>query len=1128
MNKLELLVASLAAFSTFPGYTLGADQNWVGLGTPGAWSDAANWNAAVPSSGDNVFIHTTSTSITGSAFSAGTAVLSVGVPGNSSSGFTFGAGTTNIGTLLVGEGHTGTSPLNNQFGRVFINAGTTLTTGNFFLGDWDGGTGQAVQNGGAVTVNGQLRMGHWGQADVGAGTASIYTLNGGTLDVNGAAGNPYLDNGGPSGQIFLGIDSTGVLNVNGGTLTAQGITLDNRSNTGGEDKLEVTGGTLNLGVNGILSPNAADATTYAVRLGGGTLRATASWSSNVQTTLTSGGTGIHYDTNGNNITLTGNVVGAGGLTKDGAGTLFLHAAGNTFSGGMNITAGTVQVGDGATLNGSLAGDVTNNGSLVFANPTALTYGGSITGGGSVKKSAAGQLTLLGASSYGGGTTIDAGGSVRLGNEAVNGSITGSVTNNGNLTFSPATEQTFSGDISGMGSVTKTGGSKITLLGNDTYSGGFNVAGGTLQIGNGTTVGNLGTGNSTVNGLLVITKTNATTIDGDINAGGPSGTMLLLSGGAVTLASGTDVKLTNLQFGQNGANETIGGTMNIGAGTSLTISGELTMGNSGGGGSTTSGIINQTGGQVDINVPGTDGRQFVLGHWGSTQGTYTLSGGVLNAPNISMAVSWDGEGTFNMSGGAANLKGLRFGHNGGRTGVVNFTGGTLTLGTEGLWSQNDGLPTDINLGGGTIKLGASNGISVATELTGTNGNTVFDTNGNNLAVSKIMSGAGGFSKINAGTMTLTAQNTYRGSTIISGGTLDLSNGQIYSDYGWGNVLTRVENGATIITGGWADGDTLNAKIGLGQVNFSASNLVVDNGTLRYTGISTTGNSDRTFTIGALGATLDAQSPNGTTWNIADLGRNYQIASNGGTLTLTGTTKGVIGQIIPGTGGVNKTGGNTWVLTGNNTYTGPTNISAGTLEINGATAGGAVTTTSGAILAGIGTIGGNVISTGGVISPGTNGGADVGSLFVTGSVSLDSSSVLQITINDSTIGSLDRLVTTAGFTAGSATLSVTFNDTTFVIATSAADLAAATRYQFIAGPASPSSMFGNATPLSGADLAALGLSGSPNPQYGITVGSQRFWLENGSWALVPISPVPEPSVMAGILGALLMGNKRRRRR
>ena len=66
------------------------------------------------------------------------------------------------------------------------------------------------------------------------------------------------------------------------------------------------------------------------------------------------------------------------------------------------------MGDGLTANGAIAGNVTDNAVLVFANPSAQLFSGTISGSGSVVKSAAGTLTLAVSNGYTGGTTINGG------------------------------------------------------------------------------------------------------------------------------------------------------------------------------------------------------------------------------------------------------------------------------------------------------------------------------------------------------------------------------------------------------------------------------------------------------------------------------------------------------------------------------------------------------------------------------------------------------------------------------------------------------------------------------------------------------------------------------------------------
>jgi len=124
----------------------------------------------------------------------------------------------------------------------------------------------------------------------------------------------------------------------------------------------------------------------------------------------------------------GALTGSMTLTKSGTGKLtFANTGVNTFSGGIVISAGSVQVGDGVSINGSLPGNIVNNATLIFANPNSQTWSSVFAGSGTLVKQAAGILTVT-------STNTSYAGSVLIGDGAIT-LATGAALNTGGLTLS---------------------------------------------------------------------------------------------------------------------------------------------------------------------------------------------------------------------------------------------------------------------------------------------------------------------------------------------------------------------------------------------------------------------------------------------------------------------------------------------------------------------------------------------------------------------------------------------------------------------------------------------------------------------------------------------------------------------
>src|SRR5271165_6292706 len=240
------------------------------------------------------------------------------------------------------------------------------------------------------------------------------------------------------------------------------------------------------------------------------------------------------------------------LVNPGSGTNNVNLGGGTFTvnqlqfsgtnaGTWNVTNGTIvfdgtnptflNQGDSSGLVGTLP-SLQLNVSTTFEidNASAVTeVTGAISGTGQLTKTGSGALVLIGTNTYSGGTTISAG-TLQIGNGGTSGSIVGNVADNGTLAFDRSDAVTFSGVISGTGSLVQLGSGTLVLTGNNTYTGGTTISAGTLQIGNGGTTGSI-TGNVTDNGTLAFDRSDAVTFAGAISG---TGSLAQLGSGTLTL------------------------------------------------------------------------------------------------------------------------------------------------------------------------------------------------------------------------------------------------------------------------------------------------------------------------------------------------------------------------------------------------------------------------------------------------------------------------------------------------------------------------------------------------------------------------------------------------------------------
>ena len=524
------------------------------------------------------------------------------------------------------------------------------------------------------------------------------------------------------------------------------------------------------------------------------------------------------------------VTGKGSLTQTGSGILILTNS-NSYTGTTTIGGGTLQIGAGGA-SGSVAGNIADNGVVVFSRSDSVTFGKVISGSGSLIQAGPGMLLLSANDTCTGGATISAG-TLQLGDGVVNnGAVQGNVADSGVLAFANPLSQTYSGQISGSGSVIKTGAGTMVLIGSNSYSGGTLINGGTLQIGNGGIGASIGgtsgvtdnaslvfnhrdavvfnqvvTGSGgltqTGSGILVLptsdSYTGTTTISGgtlQIGNGGIGASIGSTSGvtdNANLIFDGGDAVIFNPAISGNGSLTQIGSGIvtltgvNSYSGTTTVYGGTLQIAAGGSLSRTSSEYVGFSGTGVLVQSGGTNGANngttaLYLGYNSGSNGLYSLGGnGQLLTAN--QYVGYSGNGALVQSGGTNAINGyLLLGRNAGSSGTYNLSGSGqvsaynyeyMGYNGAGTFTQTGGTNTIDEYG---LYLGYNAGSSGTYNLSGSGQVSAYDYEyvGYN--------GAGTFTQT-GGTNTIDVYGLYLGYNAGTSGTYSLSgNGQLLTGFG----------------------------------------------------------------------------------------------------------------------------------------------------------------------------------------------------------------------------------------------------------------------------------------------------------------------------------------------------------
>jgi len=726
------------------------------------------------------------------------------------------------------------------------------------------------------------------------GTAGTVTVSGGVTAAGGATFTT-------TGYTITGSS----INLTGTSAAANTITIDGASSSASvASALTGTNGLTKAGT-GSLTLSGANTYSGTTAISAGTLRAVGTSAMGTSSVTLSGGTlELANDTDAayaNNVTVSvsstiksDRSTGTGAASTNTLGTLSIGAQTLTIDRGSNVTSGTAGVTFGATTLSGASTFTVNSGSqlnlaaITLLNATALTIGGAgdttvsgvISSGNSsssLVKTGTGTLTLSGNSSYTGSTNITAG-TVKLGSAGASGA-----------------------SVFGSGSSTN---ARVSITNGGTMDlNGFGMGGGT-QV---KTIMIAGTGAASAGGAIINSSTQAAQTYGPIVL--TADATIAANSGAITLSASTNTFTLDL----NGYNLTLagstGGTVNSGifGGSKIIKSGSGTW---------TLTPTNSTAAFTAYGVgSGANAPSSVAGPITAASNVYWTGGLDINAGTIRLGTNTalDGNGNVTVASGATlDLNGKTI----GSTNALSIIGSAALVNNNATASSFAGLVTltgnaTINAATGNITLGNIGTISGDTFTLTVDG--AKDTS----ITSIIGTGAGGITKNGAGRLTLAGANTLSGAININTGTLRITNAS-----GLGNTSrVTIASGATLDVSGVSQTNS-------NAVTVSGAGDTVAGRTGAITNTTSTDATLRGLVTLAGDTTISAAS--------GDLNLTNAGSITGSGFTLTALTNGskniqIDSTIDTGLGGIIKTGTGRLTLNAGNSYTGTTQINAGTVRV-----------------------------------------------------------------------------------------------------------------------------------------------------------------------------------------------------
>jgi autotransporter-associated beta strand protein len=896
-----------------------------------------------------------------------------------------GAGNSLISGALSGTGGLSKSGLGNLTlsGANTFSGTTTLSAGTLTLGSTSALAGSTLDL--AAGGTGTLSFASVGTYQLGglSGTRNL-ALGASSLAVGGnnadtaysgiLSGTGGLTKAGTGTLTLSGVNTlTGKVAITGGAISVAGESgLGATPATATADALTLDGGALIL-TAGTQTFSANRGITLGA--GGGTLD-----------------TSSIADTTGLSVTFAGAISGNGNLTVKAHGDLSASGGGGnthvTLS-GANTFTGTVTLSDGLVNAASGFGTAANT--LRFANGGGIlhTSGTStisrsievLSTGGIVRLYGGATLTLSGALTGSGTLSRTDGGILNL-----TGDLSGFTGTFANLLGTTVIDTQ---GASAFSAINLTGGG-LYIRHNP-----FALGSATITVNGSSTLGSNGSAGVALANAISISGTNTLTLAGSnaapfVQTGAVTGaSSTLILGSAVTLAasgsSGTFLTIGEssgaiLAHGFTGTYTTVRFTpINIGTqGVGMMVGGSLTATSQGqdnrdaqfnflqAGGTATFGRLatgqtesgSNEGGEGGISLYALQGGTLSLGstltgagggwadrglHLYTTGGTMRATANGNWTPFMQVAAAGEGVTALDTNGFNAT-----FTRNISGTGRLNLTGATGSVILNNLTAVTNSFSGSGALTKSNTSVTVFSGdFANYTGAFAISGGTAQFSSASDTAFAGAISGAGIFSKAGSGTLRLTGTNTWSSNAAITAGALSIASTGSLS--GWNSAgRWSVSSGATLAVGNSVTDAQFETMRGL-SANFSAGSYIgfdTQSGDRAYAGtlsgavgiskvgantLTLTGASAFTGPIGAFGGTLNLGGS-----SLASAGT---VTVAGGSLTggrITTTTavaaqSGNLGAALLGTGGVTKTTAGVLSLSGVNSYTGATTVSAGTLVV-----------------------------------------------------------------------------------------------------------------------------------------------------------------------------------------------------